>query len=88
MIETKRSPGRNPAVLAGACGSDAVHARGGLSTLASVTAITHLETPETVVVGVGTPKPMKTNANSTKACTMLIATPEPMMITRCHHGLL
>ena len=52
LMETNRSPAWKPAVLAGASGSEDVHVRGGLSTFASVTAITHSETELTVVVGV------------------------------------
>ncbi len=88
LKETKRSPGLNPATFAGASTSPAWHGRGALSRLAWVTAITHWETASTVVVGFGTPWPMKMIANSTKAMTMLIVTPDPMMMTRCHHGLL
>ena len=84
-----RSPGRSPAVLAGASGSEGRQARGALSRLAWVTATTHWETPATVVVAlVLVPMPMKAIANRKNASTMLIATPEPMMITRFHHGLL
>ena len=88
LKETIRSPGSKPAAFAGATGSAAVHSRTGWSRLASVTAITHFETVSTVVVAWLTPYPEKTKAKSTNASTRLIATPEPMMITRFHQGLL
>ena len=52
LMETNRSPAWKPAAFAGASGSAEVQSRGGLSTFASVTAITHSETDSTVVVGV------------------------------------
>ena len=51
-METNRSPASKPAALAGASGSEDVHLRGGLSTFALVTAITHFDTACTVVDGV------------------------------------
>src|ERR1700712_1671897 len=88
LKETIRSPVRKPAALAGATGSAVVHLRAGWSRLSWVTAITHEETVSTVVVALLTPYPEKTKTKSTKASTRLMATPEPMMMTRCHQGLL
>ncbi len=82
------SPGRNPAAFAGACGSVVRHGRSPGRRSVLVTAMTHWETPPTVVVALCMPMPMKAIAKITNASTMLMATPEPMMITRCHQGLL
>ena len=82
------SPGRRPACLAGATGSLGWHARAGRFALALVTAMTHCETPATLVVAVGVPWPMKTTAKSRNAITRLVITPEPMMMMRFHQGSL
>ena len=83
LNDTIRSPGRNPAALAGDTGSVALQARCS-SMLALVTAITHCETSSTVVVGVRTPWTMKTAAKSRKAMTRLVITPEPITTSFFH----
>ena len=78
-----------PAAFAGAAGSPGRQSRVGRLDVGLGDGDDALrDATPTVVVALSMPMNMKAMPKRTNASTRLMATPEPMMMIRCHHGLL